>query len=224
MTKRKPWWSDRLRRAAALACGLLLLNVSSTVWAAGKKPLAKKQVLGRTHYKKNERKHDRSRHSRDGSSLLPELGVAEIADSETLGLRGKASFYGQGFHGRKTATGDVFDSREFTAASNRFPLGTMVAVRRLDNDRCAIVKVNDRMHPRHRVRIIDVSRGVAEYLDMVRAGVVLVRAAPLKAGWKTKGKGACHAAFDPPENDCPECGQPPRLPDFSGNLSIDEKK
>jgi hypothetical protein len=46
---------------------------------------------------------------------------------------------------------------------------------RLDNERCAIVKVNDRMHARHRRRVIDVSLGVAEYLDMVRAGVVLVR-------------------------------------------------
>ena len=57
-------------------------------------------------------------------------------------------------------------------------------MRRLDNDRCAIVKVNDRMHAKHRKRIIDVSRGVAEYLDMIRAGVVLVRVAPLKGNWR----------------------------------------
>jgi rare lipoprotein A len=220
VTKRRPWWSDRLRRAAALACGLLLLNVSSTAWATSKKPSAKKHVVARTHHKKN----DRSKSGHKDESLAPELGVAEISDADTLGLRGKASFYGQGFHGRKTATGEIFDHQEFTAASNRFPLGTMVAVRRLDNGRCAIVKVNDRMHPRHRVRIIDVSRGVAEYLDMVRAGVVLVRAAPLKAGVKGKGQSACHAAFDPPENDCPSCGQLPRLPDFSGDPPIDEKK
>ncbi len=92
-----------------------------------------------------------------------------------------------------------FDARGFTGASNRFPLGSWVAVRRLDNSRCAIVQVNDRMHGRHRQRIIDVSRGVAEYLDMIRAGVVLVRVAPLKAS--DRNDHSCQAAFasDEPE-------------------------
>lgn len=122
-----------------------------------------------------------------------EIGKAEIVESELSGLHGTASFYGQGFHGRPTATGERFDSRGFTAASNRFPLGSWVAVRRLDNNLCAVVKVNDRMRARHRKRIIDVSRGVAEYLDMIRSGVVLVRVAPLKGG--PRGDASCHAAF-----------------------------
>mgnify|MGYP000449839003 FL=1 len=72
-------------------------------------------------------------------------------------------------------------------------------------------KVNDRMHAKHRKRIIDVSRGVAEYLDMVRAGVVFVRVAPLKKGRNESGSGACRMAFEaPPEDE--SYGQPEKMP------------
>ena len=174
------------RWAATLLCGLLLLNVPAESWAGQKKSTSKK-----------------------AAQIPPEseIGLADIDDKELLGLRGHASFYGVGFQGRKTATGEIFDVRSFTAASNRFPLGTKVAVRRIDNDRCAIVKVNDRMHPKHRRRIIDVSRGVAEYLGMIQAGVVLVRVAPLKADALILGSSECHAAFDP-EVSCDHCGPP----------------
>ena len=140
------------------------------------------------------------------------FGIVDIIDDGQPGLHGQASFYGRGFQGRKTSTGERFDVRQFTAASNHFPLGSWVAVRRVDNDRCAIVKVNDRMHAKHRKRIIDVSRGVAEYLDMIRAGVVLVSVAPLKPGWREQEGGlACKAAFEAlPE--CPDC--PPKTPEL----------
>lgn len=185
-------------------CGLLLLNCSSAVWAASKK-----------HSVKHPKKALKTAPRQDSQSA--EILQAEIADDANIGLRGQASFYGQGFQGRKTSTGERFDVKQFTAASNRFPLGSTVAVRRLDNDRCAIVKVNDRMHAKHRRRVIDVSRGVAEYLGMIQAGVVLVRVAPLKMDAVTQGASACHAAFDPePESEppCIGCGQLPKLPDF----------
>lgn len=143
----------------------------------------------------------------------PAIGTAEILDTEIIGLHGQASFYGHGFQGRKTATGERFDVKGFTGASNRFPLGTMVAVRRLDNDRCAIVKINDRMHAKHKRRIIDVSRGVAEYLGMIRAGVVLVRVVALKAGWQGLGDEACLSAFEV-QPVSPDQGTTPRLPEF----------
>ena len=185
MTKHRPSWSDLLRRTAALACGLLLLNLPAPLWAADKsaaKPLATKKLPPKKGAKPPAQRP------------FSEIGTAEIVESELTGLHGSASFYGRGFHGRRTATGETFDARGFTAASNRFPLGSWVAVRRLDNSRCAIVKINDRMHARHRKRIIDVSRGVAEYLDMIRAGVVLVRVAPLKD--KQRDDRSCTAAFD----------------------------
>ena len=168
-----------------MVCGLALLNLPAPLWAAhtaAGKPVAAKK----TPQKKLAKQPDRR--------PSPEFGTAEIVESDLTGLHGSASFYGRDFHGRRTATGETFDLRGFTAASNRFPLGTWVAVRRLDNDRCAIVKINDRMHAKHRKRIIDVSRSVAEYLDMIRAGVVLVRVAPLK---DTQRDGlSCAAAFE----------------------------
>lgn len=228
MTKRRPSWSERLWQVAALLCGLLLLNVSSALAAttghqasakkvevaarpavrhAGKKPVRTTTRGTRTLGRNNLRQR--------GEAAEPEVLTAEIKDDETIGLHGAASFYAYGFHGRRTATGEVFKVKDFTAASNHFPLGTMVAVRRLDNNLCAIVKVNDRMHAKHRKRIIDVSRGVAEYLDMIRAGVVLVRVAKLHKDWQDQGLGACHAAFEP-ETACPSCGQAPRLPGIVG--------
>lgn len=234
MTKRRPSWSDRLRRVALLLGSLLLLG-GSAAWAAQARPAAKKAEAAATHRasprasvakagKKPSRPVVRGTRAigrnnlkhRSQESLEPEVLTAELRDDEETGLRGSASFYAYGFQGRRTATGELFRVKEFTAASNRFPLGTMVAVRRLDNNLCAIVKVNDRMHAKHRKRIIDVSRGVAEYLDMIRAGVVLVRVAPLKAGWREHGPSACHAAFDP-ETTCPDCAPAaPQLPNIAG--------
>lgn len=157
---------------------------------------------------------------RVGHPALPasEFGPADLIGDEATGLHGQASFYGQDFHGRKTSTGERFDSRQFTAASNRFPPGTMLAVRRVDRDLCAIVKVNDHMPGKHRRRIIDVSRSVAEYLDMLRAGVVFVRVAPLPAGWRDLApETACLAAFEPQPAGRSD-GQPPKMPEFfSGN-------
>jgi rare lipoprotein A len=200
-------WSKWQLRVAAIVCGLFLLNASSPVWAASKKPSHK--AAASRHAKKPVR------HAPRHTEPAPEFGPADLLEDGVPGLRGHASFYGKGFQGRKTSTGERFDVQQFTAASNRFPLGTMLAVRRMDNDRCAIVKVNDRMHAKHRKRIIDVSRGVAEYLNMVRAGVVFVSVAPLKKGWQDRGAAACHAAFEAETApECPSCGQLPKLPDF----------
>lgn len=127
--------------------------------------------------------------------------IAELTATAASGLKGQASFYGPRFTGRKTTTGERFDPRLFTAASNHFALGEVVSVQRLDNSRCAIVRINDRMGARGR-RILDVSRGVAEYLDMIQEGVVLVRVAPLKV--RAHAPMGCQAAFEPAD-DCPDC-------------------
>lgn len=197
-------------QVAAIACGLLLLNGSLPVLAADNGRQAK-QVNARHAVKKAPRR----------ISPAPEFGAADFIEENVPGLRGHASFYGHGFQGRRTSTGEIFDVRLFTAASNRFPLGAMVAVRRVDNGRCAIVKVNDRMHPKHRKRIIDLSRGVAEYLNMIRAGVIMVQVAPLR-GSEGRGAEACRAAFEP-VSECATCalaqpvavqGEPVKLPEL----------
>ena len=136
-------------------------------------------------------------------NTTPVFGTAAVLDGDFPGIHGEASFYGQGFKGRRTASGERFDPRRFTAASNRFPLGARLAILRPDNGRCALVLVNDRMHRKHRRRIVDVSRGVAEYLGMLHAGVVMVRVASLPDGYAGHGEAACRALFA--ADACADC-------------------
>lgn len=87
---------------------------------------------------------------------------------------GKASWYGNEYHGRQTASGEVFNQNAMTAAHRELPFGTIVLVKNLNNGRTVKVRINDR-GPFVRGRIIDLSRGAAEKIDMVRDGVVPVR-------------------------------------------------
>jgi rare lipoprotein A (peptidoglycan hydrolase) len=87
---------------------------------------------------------------------------------------GRASWYGKKFHGRKTASGEKYDMFQFTAAHNQLPLGTYVRVTNLRNGRWVIVKVNDR-GPVPKSRIIDLSYGAAQILQMRTYGIEKVR-------------------------------------------------
>ena len=87
---------------------------------------------------------------------------------------GGASWYGQQFHGRKTASGERFDMNAYTAAHRTLPLGSIVEVTNLDNDRTVKVRVNDR-GPFKASRIIDVSREAADELGFLSKGLARVR-------------------------------------------------
>lgn len=78
---------------------------------------------------------------------------------------GKASWYGPGFHGKKTASGQRFNQNALTAAHPRLPLGTRARVTNLHNGKAVDVTINDR-GPYHGGRIIDLSRGAAKRLAM----------------------------------------------------------
>jgi rare lipoprotein A len=84
-----------------------------------------------------------------------------------------ASWYGPGFHGRKTSSGEVYDMHDFTAAHRTMPFGTVLRVKNRDNGRWVRVKVNDR-GPFVRGRILDLSYGAARALDMIGTGTALV--------------------------------------------------
>lgn len=201
------------QQVAAIAVGLLWLAVSPCD-AAARKPSAHPPVSKAAKAVKKTPRHTPHHAAQaPGEEIATAYAPAELGEEPAPGLQGKASFYGHGFQGRRTSSGERFNVREFTAASNHFPLGSMVAVQRLDSGLCAIVKVNDRMG--HRGRVIDVSRGVADYLDMIRQGVALVRVAPLRHNWREKGLSACHGAFDPVEN-CRDCERPPVQPHLPG--------
>jgi rare lipoprotein A len=87
---------------------------------------------------------------------------------------GIASWYGQEFHGRNTANGEVFDLNALTAAHRTLPLPSVVQVTNLDNGRSIELRVNDR-GPYARGRIIDVSRRAAQLLGFESPGTAKVR-------------------------------------------------
>jgi rare lipoprotein A len=94
--------------------------------------------------------------------------VARIGRSAGVG---QASFYGRGdgFAGRKTANGEVFDPAQLTAAHRTLPLGSRLKVTNLANHKSVVVRVNDR-GPYAKGRILDLSYGAAQRLGMIQAG------------------------------------------------------
>jgi rare lipoprotein A len=86
---------------------------------------------------------------------------------------GVASWYGPGFHGRTTASGEIYDMHALTAAHPSLPLGTLVEVRNLENDKRVQVRINDR-GPHVKRRVIDLSRAAAERLEMIAPGTARV--------------------------------------------------
>jgi rare lipoprotein A len=87
---------------------------------------------------------------------------------------GLASWYGPKFHGRRTASGEVFNQEKFTAAHRTLPWGSRVRVTNLDNGKSVDVRINDR-GPFGKGRIIDLSRAAAKALDIVIRGITTVR-------------------------------------------------
>lgn len=92
---------------------------------------------------------------------------------------GKASYYGDEFHGRKTANGEIYDRNNLSAAHKSLPFGTILKVRNIMNNREVIVRINDR-GPFVSGRIIDLSYQAAKELDMLREGVIDVEITILK--------------------------------------------
>jgi rare lipoprotein A len=91
-----------------------------------------------------------------------------------LVAEGRASYYSNRFHGRRTASGEHFDRRDFTAAHRSLPFGTRVRVTNLANGRKVFVKINDR-GPHLKSRIIDISQAAARELGMIGSGIGNVR-------------------------------------------------
>jgi rare lipoprotein A len=86
---------------------------------------------------------------------------------------GRASYYADSLAGNRTANGERYDPKLFTAAHPKLPFGTVVDVTRADTRATVRVRINDR-GPYAKGRAIDLSRRAAESIDMMRAGVVSV--------------------------------------------------
>jgi rare lipoprotein A len=92
---------------------------------------------------------------------------------------GVASWYGKKFHGNPTASGEIYDMYQLTAAHKTLSLGTYVMVTNLENYRSVEVKINDR-GPFVKGRIIDLSYAASRSVDMVGKGTARVRVEVLK--------------------------------------------
>ena len=95
-------------------------------------------------------------------------------EDTTYRAEGLASWYGDDFHGRLTANGEVFDMTSLTAAHPTLPMPSYARVTNLSNGKSLVVRVNDR-GPYHNNRLIDVSNKAAELLDFKGNGVARVR-------------------------------------------------
>lgn len=94
---------------------------------------------------------------------------------------GIASFYADEFNGKKTASGEIYNMNELTAAHPSYPFNTIVIVTNLKNNKSVKVRINDRM-PSFKNRIIDLSLKAAEKINMIRDGIQEVKIEVLKWG------------------------------------------
>jgi rare lipoprotein A len=99
--------------------------------------------------------------------------------------RGYASWYGPGFHGKRTSNGEVYDMGKMTAAHKTLPMNTWVKVTNLANQKSEVVRVNDR-GPFVDGRIIDLSRAAAAKLGVIGPGTAKVEVVAL--GYKKAGR------------------------------------
>ncbi len=101
----------------------------------------------------------------------PQTRLTSCAPTAQTGL---ASYYGERYQGRTTASGEIFDMNKLTAAHRSLPFGVVVRVTNPANNRSVVVRINDR-GPYVGDRIIDLSLAAARQLDMVVVGVTQVR-------------------------------------------------
>jgi len=87
---------------------------------------------------------------------------------------GVASWYGPGYHGNRTSSGEMYDQDALTAAHATFAFGTQVKVTLLSTQRSVVVRINDRF-PNHKGRVIDVSRAAARAIGLIGPGTGRVR-------------------------------------------------
>jgi len=129
---------------------------------------------------------------------------------------GVASWYGPGFHGNRTANGEIYDQYELTAAHPSLPLGTRVMVTNLENGRAVQVRINDR-GPFVGGRAIDLSYAAARTIGMVGPGTVRVRVEVLGPTTLAAAAPVAVAAAAPPRRP-----SPPALPEVpAGSYTVE---
>jgi len=96
------------------------------------------------------------------------------APARGTSAEGIASWYGEKYHGRPTASGEIFNMNELTAAHAYWAFGTKVRVTLLETGKSVVVRINDRF-PGYKGRVIDLSKGAAERVGLIGPGTGRVR-------------------------------------------------
>lgn len=108
-------------------------------------------------------------------TITADRTLVEFVDKGSM----KASWYGPGFHGQKTANGEVYDQMSFTAAHKSLKFGTLLKITNLKNDKSVVVRINDR-GPYIQGRDLDLSKAAALELGMVKRGVAKIKVEEIK--------------------------------------------
>lgn len=163
----------RVLRVALACLPLVLFGACSHAPRMAGEPEGPVEPAARTHDEARVPDLSVARPRDDDAPDAPDANdtpdIAPLGGAE----RGRASYYGDEFEGRRTASGERYDGDAMTAAHRTLPFGTRVRVTNLDNGKSVEVVVNDR-GPHRAGRVIDLSRHAAEELGMMRAGTARV--------------------------------------------------
>lgn len=105
--------------------------------------------------------------------MISTLGIYSFKNNATDAKTSFASFYHDKFNGRKTASGEIFSNKEFTAANKTLPFGTEVKVTNLISGKSVVVRVNDR-GPYHSSRAFDLSKAAFDSIGDTRKGTIAI--------------------------------------------------
>lgn len=113
--------------------------------------------------------------SNETETIVADRSLVEFLDKGTM----KASWYGPGFHGRKTANGEIYDQMSFTAAHKSLKFGTLLKVTNPKNGKSVVIRINDR-GPYIHGRDLDLSKAAALELGLMRKGVARMKIEEIK--------------------------------------------
>jgi len=111
--------------------------------------------------------------------------TAEKPKGGEVKQQGQASWYGPDFHGKATATGEIYNQNAMTAASKTLPLGSTAKVTNTETGKSVDVRINDR-GPYVGSRVLDLSKAAAEKIDLTDKGVSHVKIVAKKPAKKAK--------------------------------------
>ncbi|MBU1351281.1 MAG: septal ring lytic transglycosylase RlpA family protein [Gammaproteobacteria bacterium] len=173
---KRRFWPGASAESVRLVILLLALFLLSFVSRGAERADAPEQFLGQTD----------GAAELDAQEAATPLQQADVVDNDgpASAETGIASWYGPGFHRRKTASGEPFDMFAMTAAHRTLAFGTLICVRSQITGRGVVVRVNDR-GPRVPGRVVDLSRAAAMELGVHGLGLKPVEVVPLPPGRST---------------------------------------